>query len=240
MNVTMDEIYGATDATWPAARLWQQGPFTLREGRGGGGRVSSATQDAPTTTADIAQAEATLRACNQIPRFQVREGHNDLDALLADRGYEVLDETVIYAAPISTLTDKQIPRVTTFCIWEPLAIMHEIWRKGGLSNDRFEVMNRAKTKTGILARWNEQPAGAAFVGVHQNICMVHAVEVLDHQRRQGVADWIMRQAAFWGQAQGADTMALMTTRANTGANAFYRGLGFTEIGGYHYRHLSKG
>lgn len=240
MTVSMDDIYGATDATWPPARIWQDGPLTLREGQGGGGRVSSATQDAPTTDADIAQAEQTMRGLGQTPRFQLRAGQDALDAQLAVRGYEVLDETVIYAAPIDILTDIAIPRVTTFCVWEPLAIMNEIWAKGGIGPARLNIMGRAKTKTGILSRWNEQPAGVAFAAVHKTICMVHAVEVLDHQRRQGVAVWMMRQAAFWGKSQGADTIALMTTRANVGANALYAGLGFNEVGGYHYRHLPKG
>jgi GNAT superfamily N-acetyltransferase len=240
MSVTMDDIYAATDATWPPARIWQDGPLTLREGQGGGGRVSSATQDQPVTDADITNAEQAMRALGQVPRFQIRNGHDALDALLDARGYEVLDETVIYVAPIDMLTDIAIPRVTTFCVWEPLAIMNEIWAKGGIGPARLNIMARAKTKTGILSRWNEKPAGAAFAGLHDRICMVHAVEVLPHQRRMGVAVWMMRQAAFWGQSQGADTIALMTTRANAGANALYAGLGFSEIGGYHYRHLPKG
>lgn len=240
MIVTMHDVYAATDATWPPARIWQDGPLTLREGQGGGGRVSSATQDSVVTDADIARAEDVMRGLGQVPRFQIREGHDELDTLLGARGYEVLDETVIYAAPIDILTDVTIPRVTTFCIWEPLAIMNEIWAKGGIGPERLNVMARAKIKTGILSRWNEQPAGVAFAGVHDRICMVHAVEVLGHQRRMGVAVWMMRQAAFWGQSQGADTIALMTTRTNVAANALYQKLGFNEVGGYHYRHLPKG
>ncbi|MFT6021977.1 MAG: ribosomal protein S18 acetylase RimI-like enzyme [Ascidiaceihabitans sp.] len=240
MTPSMDEIYAAMDATWPPARIWQDGPLTLREGQGGGGRVSSATQDQPVVDADIDAAETAMRAIDQTPRFQIRAGHDDLDALLAARGYDPLDETVVYAAPITKLMDISIPRVTTFCVWEPLAIMNEIWAKGGIGPARLNVMARAKTKTGILSRWNEKPAGVAFAAVHNHICMVHAVEVLAHQRRMGVAVWMMRQAAFWGQSQGADTIALMTTRANVGANALYVGLGFNEVGGYHYRHLPKG
>ena len=240
MKVTMHDVYSATDATWPPARIWQDGPLTLREGQGGGGRVSSATQDSAVAAEDIARAEDVMRGLGQVPRFQIREGHENLDALLAARGYEVLDETVIYAAPIDILTDVAIPRVTTFCIWEPLAIMNEIWAKGGVGPERLNVMARAKIKTGILSRWDEMPAGAAYAGVHDRICMVHAVEVLEHQRRMGVAVWMMRQAAFWGQSQGADTIALMTTRANVAANGLYQKLGFNEVGGYHYRHLPKG
>jgi len=65
--------------------------------------------------------------------------------------------------------------------------------------------------------------------------MVHGVVVLPHQRRQGVADWMMRRAAFWGQAQGATHISVLCVAANDGANALYRRLGFAQVGGYHYR-----
>jgi GNAT superfamily N-acetyltransferase len=133
------------------------------------------------------------------------------------------------------LTDIAVPPVTAFAIWEPLAIMAEIWAKGGIGPQRLDVMARAQVKTGLLARWNEKPAGAAFVAVHDGIAMVHAVEVLEHQRRQGVAQWIMRRAAFWARDHGADTVSVLTTASNGAANALYQHLGFMPAGGYHYR-----
>lgn len=232
-------FFAALDATWPASKRWTTGPVTLREGQGGGSRVSAATVDGPFDAADITRAEEEMRKMDQTPRFMVRQGDDALDAMLQARGYATHDPTVLYTLPIAALMDMPIPRVTTFCIWEPLAIMNEIWAAGGIGPARLNVMARAATKTAILARWNEKPAGAGFAGVHRNIAMVHAVEILQHQRRQGVAQWIMRQAAFWGHSQGADTLSVLTTRANTGANALYRGLGFTETGGYHYRALPE-
>jgi GNAT superfamily N-acetyltransferase len=127
--------------------------------------------------------------------------------------------------------------VTAFTLWEPLAIMKEIWATDAVNQGRLDVMGRAKCKTGILARWNEKPGGAAFVGVHADICMVHALVVLPHQCWQGVAEWMMRRAAFWGQMQGARHIAVLCVDANVGANALYRALGFARIGGYHYRVL---
>ena len=65
--------------------------------------------------------------------------------------------------------------------------------------------------------------------------MVHAVEVLPHQQRQGVATWIMRAAAHWGQAQGAQHLSVLCVEANTRAQALYAKLGFAPVGRYHYR-----
>lgn len=229
------KLYAVTEATWPPLRRWQKGPWALRDGAGGGKRVSAATADGAVGDADIAQAEAAMRVLGQRPLFMIRENDGALDAALEARGYDMIDEVALYVAPVEVLTDKAVPRVTCFCIWEPLAIMAEIWAKGGIGPARLAVMARARIKTGILSRWNEKPAGVAFVAVHDGVAMVHAVEVLAHQRKQGVAEWMMRAAAFWAVKQGAAHLAVLCVTANKPANAFYTKLGFTRIGTYHYR-----
>lgn len=235
MSVSAQRLYEVCDQTWPAARRWQEGSWTFREGQGGGKRVSAATADGPVTETDLPVAEARMHELGQTPLFMIREDEQPFDALLASHGYSLIDPVIMYTRPIQHLTDVPIPRVTAFNIWEPLAIMREIWAAGGIGPARLNVMVRAEVKTAVLARWNEKPAGAAFAAVHDGICMVHAVEVLPHQRRQGVAQWIMRRAAFWGQAQGASHLAVLCVEDNTGANALYRALGFAEAGRYHYR-----
>ncbi|THH35407.1 GNAT family N-acetyltransferase [Aliishimia ponticola] len=232
---TAQQLYALCEATWPPRKAWEQDGWTLRDGAGGGKRVSASTRAA--TDADVAKAENAMREMGQRPLFMIRDGDADLDAELEARGYAIVDPVNMYACPITQLTDIEIPRVTAFAIWEPLAIMQEIWAQGGIGPDRLAVMARAKTKTGILARWNEKPAGAAFAAAADGGCMVHAVEILPHQRKQGVAGWVMRKAAFWGAEQGATTLSVLCTQANTGANALYTSLGMTLEGQYHYRQL---
>lgn len=235
MSVDAATLYEVCEGTWPPAHSWAEGPWTIRDGEGGGKRVSAATARAEVTDGDIGQAEAAMRGVFQRPLFMIREGDEALDAMLAARGYDLIDEVVLYAAPVDLLTNKPIPRVTCFNIWEPLAIMAEIWAQGGVGPDRLRVMARAHTKTGILARWNEKPAGVAFAGVHDGVAMVHAVEVLEHQRKQGVAEWMMRAAAFWAAKQGAKHIAVLCVTANKPANELYSKLGFARVGTYHYR-----
>ncbi|WP_299564831.1 GNAT family N-acetyltransferase [uncultured Sulfitobacter sp.] len=239
MSPDAAQLYGVTEATWPPARTWSAGVWTLRDGAGGGKRASAATARGPVTDADIPQAEAAMREIGQHPLFMIRAGDSALDSLLDARGYARIDEVVMYTLPISQLTDKPMPRVTCFPIWEPLAIMLEIWAAGGIGPARIAVMERAAVKTGILARWNEKPAGVAFAAVHDSVVMVHAVEVLDQQRRLGVAEWMMRAAAFWGADQGASHVCVLCAVQNTAARALYTKLGFTETGRYHYRQLSE-
>lgn len=239
MTETAQQLYDVCDATWPSAAVHQLGPWTIRDGQGGGKRVSAATANMTVSNDDIGQAEVAMQDLGQTPLFMIRDGDDALDKLLDGRGYAIVDPVVMYSIPTDQLTDIAIPRVTTFCVWEPLAIMAEIWAKGGIGPARLDVMGRAAQKTGILSRWNEQPAGAAFAAISDGVCMVHAVEILEHQRRQGVGVWIMRQAAFWAAQHGAKELAVLCTTANIGANGLYKSLGFSVKGHYHYRQMQR-
>ncbi|WP_137701198.1 GNAT family N-acetyltransferase [Marimonas lutisalis] len=229
-------LYDVIDGTWPAARYETDGPFTFREGWGGGQRVSATTVSGPVTDAQLDVAETAMRAIDQPCLFMIRDGQADLDAQLAARGYQIVDPVNLYVTPIDTLTTEPVPPVTAIPVWEPLSIMLDIWAKGGIGPGRINVMHRAAgPKTAIIARWNDHPGGCLFCAMHDGIAMVHALELLEHQRRQGLGKWMMRRAAFWAKKQGATHMSVVCTQANAGANALYTSLGMTLVGQYHYR-----
>ena len=92
-------------------------------------------------------------------------------------------------------------------------------------------------RTGLLGRLNEKPGGAAFAAIHRGVAMVHAIEVLPDQQRQGMGAWLLRAAAFWAVEQGADVLSLICLESNTAANALYASLGMQVVGHYHYRIL---
>jgi len=230
------QLYDVIDGTWPAADLRRQGPFLLRRGDGGGQRVSAATAIGLATAADIDAAEHAMQAMGQPRLFQIRAGDDALDAALATRGYHIVDPVNLYVAPVEAIATRRPPPVTAFCVWEPLAIQIDIWAKGGIGPGRLAVMHRAKgPKTSILGRLNDHPGGTAFVAIHDGVAMIHALEVLPHQRKQGMAGWFTRLAAFWALDHGATHLAVVCTQANTGANALYASLGMALVGQYHYR-----
>lgn len=238
MSVNWADI---VDGTWPAARYETAGPFQLREGQGGGSRVSAANRIGDVGAGDLDAAEAAMQAMGQKQIFCLRPGDEALDAELAARGYDILDPVNIYACPLDHLTNIPIPRVTIFTIWEPLAIMREIWAEGGIGPKRVAVMERAPgPKTGLLLRRSDQPAGAGFVAIQDGIAMVHALEVLPDHRRQGLGIWAMRAAAIWALDNGAHTLSVICTKANAGANGLYHSLGMQIVGEYHYRQRPQG
>jgi GNAT superfamily N-acetyltransferase len=230
----------AIDATWPAARKFTQGPFTMRDGQGGGNRVSAATlsQSVPSgcLADEIDRAAAAMRDMGQTPLFMVRAGEQALDDALAAKGYLSRDETVLWTIPVDRLTDVAMPRVMIFDVWPPLAIQRDIWNEAGIGPHRQAIMARASgAKAALLARRKDQPAGVAFVACDGPVAMVHAVEVRPDHRRAGMAGWLMRAAAHWAVGQGSMTLALLCTRENFPANRLYSSLGMTEQEGYHYR-----
>jgi len=229
-------LFQVLEQTWPAATRTRIGPWMIRDGKGGGQRVSAATAEAAVTPQDLGIAEDAMAQSGTKPLFRVRNGEAALDGLLEEKGYRIGDPTLLYVTPITEMTNTPVPPVTAFQVWPPLAIMADIWAAGGIGAARLAVMDRVKgPKTAILARQADQPAGTAFVALQGSIAMIHAIEVLPALRRQGVARNILHAAGHWAQDHGADWFALAVTRANTGANKLYTALGMQVVGDYHYR-----
>lgn len=229
--MTPDLLASVMEATWPPAKSWRQGAFTLRDGAGGGKRVSAASCEGAWTEADIDAAEAAMAQ----PLILIRAGDEALDAALQTRGWRLVDPVVAYAAPVDQLKADLAP-LAAFAHWPPLQIACSIWEEGGIGPARVAVMDRVTgAKSAILARHADRPAGAAFAACHGAEAMLHALEVRPHQRRQGVGQVMLHAAANWASAQGALRLTLVVTAQNAAARALYTRLGMQVVGHYHYR-----
>ncbi|MGZ3215308.1 GNAT family N-acetyltransferase [Paracoccus sp. T5] len=225
----------AFEATWPAAESVRCGGFLVGRGLGAGGRASSAHVCGPWASGDLDAAQAQHALWDQPPLFRAWDDDDHLIAALTDRGYRPHIPTLVMAAPVAALADRPLPPVTAFAVWPPLAIQRQIWAAGNINPARQAVMERVpQPKAALLGRIRDRAAGAGFVAVHGPVAMIHAVEVLPAFRRQGLAGWMMRQAAFWAQDLGATRIGLAVSRANSTAQAAYASLGFTVVGSYAY------
>jgi GNAT superfamily N-acetyltransferase len=219
------------EATWPPLRHWLVGPFTLRDGAGGGKRVSAASCDGDFNPAELAEAEAAMAD----PLMLIRAGDSLLDETLAARGWRMVDPVVAYAASVTDLA-AALPPLAAFPHWPPLEIARSIWAEGGIGPARIAVMDRVPgPKAALLARAGDRPVGVAFIACHGTEAMLHALEVLPSQRRQGVGATLIRAAANWAASQGAARLSLVVTRQNVAACALYARLGMSVVGQYHYR-----
>ena len=235
------DIFDVIEATWPAARHIRRGDWKIRDGQGGGKRVSSAELvGADLDKSTIPDAEAAMAELGQTALFMIRPEQSELDAQLASLGYDIIDPVNIYCAPVQDIATRRPPKVMMFSVWPRLAIQDEIWRKAGIGPERLAVMDRASgPKTTILGRFNDQPAATAFIAATGDTAMLHALEVLPHQRQQGVGVQLMRHAAFWAQDNGIKMLSVVCVKTNTGANRLYSSLGMTLVSSYHYR-IKKG
>ncbi|RRH78420.1 GNAT family N-acetyltransferase [Falsigemmobacter faecalis] len=236
----LQDWFDALDATWPGRAVHALGPWRIREGAGGGQRVSAATTAVgDVSDAEIAEAEEFHRSLGQKPLFQIRPGQAALDARLAARGYRMNDATELRAAPVTQFTPP--PRLRSIMHWPPLALTREIWQGDHIGPERVAVMERVEgQKTALIGRDGndaDRASGAAFVACSGRIAMLHALVVLPNMRRRGSANYMMCGAAEWAQDHGADWLAVAVTQANAGAAALYTSLEMPVVGDYHYRSL---
>ena len=229
--MTPDALSSALEATWPPARRWALGPFTLRDGAGGGQRVAAASVTGAFTDDDLAAAIGAMPD----PLFVLYPGDEALDEALGARGFRRHDPVLAYAAPVAQLAGE-VPFLAAFPHWPALEVARTVWAEGGIGPARLQVMERADVpKSVILARAGDRPAGACFIACDGPLAILHAVEVRPAFRRQGAARHLLRAAANWAGDQGAQTLALFVTEANAPARALYAAAGMQEVGRYHYR-----
>ena len=229
-------IFDTIDLTWPAEEFLELTEWKLRKSIKGGKRVSAATAIKKSGIPAIQLVENTLAEWCQDKLFMIKAGENSLDEALKERGYSIVDPTNIWSISAEVLSMQQIPPVTAFSIFPPLAIQREIWIANGIDASRIEIMDRVKTpKTTIFGRINAKPAAAAFLAVSNKIAMVHAL-VVDHKfQRQGMGKHVMQKVGAWAHQKGAESVVVLCTKQNQSANNFYKILGMQVIGQYHYR-----
>ncbi|MHA3915791.1 GNAT family N-acetyltransferase [Halovulum sp. GXIMD14793] len=231
-----NRLFDATEATWPAAERREVGGWTLCITQGAGKRVSSATQCGG---GDPAEAERLMVEAGLPPLFMLRGGEDDLDRDLAARGYQVIDPVTIYAGEVAHLAREASETLHIIEGNLILQAMREVWAAGNITAPRLAVMERAAgPKCYLMGRDDDRATAAAFVACDGKIAMLHALEVAPGARRAGMGAAMTRAAARWARRLGAETLALMTTDANTAANALYRRLGMQVAGHYHYRILA--
>lgn len=225
----------AFETTWPAAEYAQAGGFRVGHGLGAGGRVGSAFTIGNWMPTDIDAAINIHFNWKQRALFSTLDTETKLQDELETRNFLIEKPSLIMAAPTKVLTDQVIPKIMTFTIWPPLSIQRDIWVEGNIDARRQAIMDRVTTfKTSILGRIEDRAAGTAFAALNQDVAMLHALEIAPEFRRKGLAGWMIRQAAFWAEENGASRLALAVLRDNAGAVSLYESLGFRVVTGYRY------
>jgi len=229
---TSQQLFDAVDATWSAKQFINHAGWIIRKGMGGGQRVSAATLEAPLMDVDITKAEHQMQALGQKALFMVRDSDVDLDNVLEQAGYEIVDPVVVLASPVNDLLTHQHIDHAVDLHDTPNLDAQTLWADGGIGPERLAIMDRVSGPKTIIQTKN---CGVAFAAVHKDIAMVHAVEVSKNHRRKGVANALMYKAALWAQDQNCNWLAVLTVAANIPARRLYETLGMKKAAAYHYR-----
>jgi N-acetylglutamate synthase len=227
------ELFETVDATWAPLAIHNHEGWLIREGAGGGQRVSAATLLDGVKNAKIGSAAKKMLSIGQNPLFMVRNSDMKLDAELEALGYVIIDPVAILTAPIDRLIQKQ-PKQTHYVdrLIAPNEKAAKIWAKGGIDQNRLNVMQRVCCPKTILSAGD---MGVAFAAAYGDIAMVHAIEVANNHRRKGIANALMFEALNWAKDQNCKWVSVLTVRKNLPAHKLYEALGMTEAAAYHYR-----
>lgn len=226
----------ALEESWPAASVRKVEGWQIREGQGGGQRVSAASPHISGSVPDIETAEKAMEELGQSPLFRLTEADAALDHALHQRGYELNDATQIYAGALAGRRRDVRWDNEVFHAWPMLALQKTCWQHGGIGPARLAVMDRVEgPKTTFLARSDQALGGVAFAAISGDIAMVHALHVEPDQRRKAVASKILAAVGDWAQDMGARYLALAATKENFAANALYVNIMLTPVVAYHYR-----
>jgi GNAT superfamily N-acetyltransferase len=221
------DLAAAAEATWPPRAVRHVGAFTLRDGGGGGQRVSAATAGDGWTPAAL----DALLADDGPALFRVAAGQQTLDRALQDRGFVARDATLAYVMAHGR-PDPGDPD----CAWPPAPDVAALWALGGIGAERLAVMDRVTgPRAALVCRDRGRPVAVGFAAVHGDWVILHALFAAPAARRRGHGRAILNAAGAFGAAQGATRTGLLVTAANAGARALYARAGMAEAGGYHYR-----
>ncbi|MEM9428176.1 MAG: GNAT family N-acetyltransferase [Pseudomonadota bacterium] len=175
-----------------------------------------------------------MAGLKQTSLFRIEAEEHDLDAALEARGYLLVDPVACLVGATDGLQPPHRDRVL-YCD-APLATHVELWEQAGIGPARRAVMERVRgAKCHLLGRSGDRPAGTGFVAVAGPIAFLHALEVAQWARREGLGTDLTLGAAVFARRAGASHLAVLVERANTPAVALYSRLGLVEAGGYHYR-----
>ncbi len=226
----------ALEATWPPASSDADSlpGWRLRDGGGGGKRVSAAVS---TGSTDVAALAAAMRARGETPLVQVPGSATALDAALEAAGWAVVDPTVLMVGEAEALATLELGKhVRAVPVGVRLALLNEIWAAGGIGPERRAVMARCEgPHTQIMVRSDDRVTGVAHVAVDGDVAMLHAVEVRASHRRQGAGRGALVGAARFALDHCAAWVALAVTEGNAAARALYEGAGMAPVARYHYR-----
>lgn len=233
--------------SWPALQQSLFDGWLVRFAQGYTKRANSVTP----LYSSLLRAEEKIAWCEQLYRekrlptifrlLSFSDESQQLDQLLAQRGYTVLDRTLVWSLKLPSEPAPENPALRAMALGDWLPIYCQL-------SDRYSELQQVHHK--LLERISSPVIYAALY--QNNACVACGLGVLEHevfglfdivtdpeQRRKGYGTQLVTSMLHWGQQQGAQYAYLQVVATNRTAQHLYAKLGFQERYQYWYRLLAS-
>lgn len=229
--------------TWPGIEVEWDGDW-VRRATGGYTKRANSVQclnaaDDGDVEARVAAAVAWFNARNLPPVFRMTPlAGPALSATLERLGWRTIDASHQFAMPLGPTAPD--PRGRIFAVRDPvwLAIAQQLSGYDDARQARLEALLAViQVEACGVAVFDAAglPVASALMAIADGIVVTGNVVTAAAQRRKGYGAAMMATGHAWAHAAGATIAALNVQADNAGAQALYRGLGYTHQYDYHYR-----
>jgi N-acetylglutamate synthase len=225
---------------WPGLQTLVVDGWLLRLAGGFTKRANSANPLAPGGRFDVVLAEAeALYARQGLPAiFRLNPlAPPEADAILADRGYQLFDPSLVMTAPLNRIDDD--PRVE-LAPYPDADWLAGFARANGVPRHlqaAHDALVRAIACPAAFATLHDGRASAGYglAVAERGMVGLFDIVVSPAARGCGLGRALTARLLGWGKSVGADQAYLQVRAENSVARKLYASLGFVERYGYHYR-----
>jgi len=228
--------------SWPSLRTVMLDGWVFREAMGYTKRANSAMalNARGPFAATLGEAERFYAAAGSPTIFRLTPlAGNEPDHILADRGYDVVDETIVMTTALADLppADEAVTIAQDFSdVWEDgYADAHALTPDARRAH-RAILERIAPFSKGFAVAWEDgKPIAFGLGVVERGHLGLFDIVTVPEARRKGVARKLVSSLMRWGADRHVTTAWLSVIADNERAKPLYAQLGFREIYRYHYR-----
>ncbi|MEY9210872.1 GNAT family N-acetyltransferase [Thermobifida halotolerans] len=218
---------------WPALETVESAGWRLGYSHGVSKRANSAV--ALHAAADPDEPARFYRERGLRSTVQVWPGQRRTDALLAERGYRIVDPSLVLTRQ---LAERPEPATEVVVGRTPPAGWTEaVRRPDGADTHAAAVEARITARSGMVHAVHADGRARGCAALNGDLVGVYGMATRADSRRRGCGNRVLDSLLAWAHDHGARRAYLLVVADNTAARALYEKAGFTEAARYHYRVL---
>lgn len=229
---------------WPALSTLHYDGWVMRFAEGYSKRANSVSplyDGKLEMKSKLDECERIYRANGLQPIFKLTAAApRELDGLLAERGYDLVDRTSVQTLSLANLRDPRPAEVTIEERPSEAWIADFCGLNGGMDDARIAIMTRMlgsiRTCAGFIRLYEGNKAVACGFGViERGYIGLYDIVTDPAYRNRGLAEQMILHLLHWGRTEGVSFSYLAVVLNNAPALRLYAKLGYKEAYRYWYR-----